>query len=204
MDCAFNMKKLIPLALLCIAFSAQAQQMYRWVDHEGKVHYTDQPPPPDAKKVEEKKFGGNLIQGDKLPYSTKQAVKNFPITLYTGDCGDACTQAKAYLAKRGIPYAERLPGKNQADADLFKKVSKDNLIPLLLVGNSITLKGFTESEWASSLDQAGYPASNPFTPGQQPKPAEPGKSSATPAASGTQATTPPATQEKSSAPRKGY
>ena len=203
MGCAFNMKKLIPLALLGVVFSAQAA-MYRWVDHDGTVHYTDQPPPPSAKKVEEKKFGGNLIQGDKLPYSTKQAAKNFPVTLYTGDCGDTCTQAKAYLAKRGIPYAERLPGKNPADADLFKKVSKENLIPLLLVGNSITLKGFSESEWASALDQAGYPASNPFTPGQQPKPAEPGKPPATSPTTGTPATTPPATQENSGAQRKAY
>jgi hypothetical protein len=203
MVCAFNMKKPILLALLCIAFSAQAQQMYRWVDHEGKVHYTDQPPPPDAKKVEEKKFGGNIIQGDKLPYSTHMAVKDFPVTLYTGDCGEACIQAKAYLAKRGIPYAERLPGKNPADADLFKKISKENLIPLLLIGNSITLKGFSESEWASALDQAGYPKTNPFTPGQQPKPAEPGKPPATPpAASGTDSP-PPAKQENSGA-RTGY
>jgi hypothetical protein len=202
MDCAFNMKKLIPLALLCVAFSAQAE-MYRWVDQEGRVHYTDQPPPPSAKKVEEKKFGGNIIQGDKLPYSTQQAVKSFPVTLYTGDCGEACTQAKAYLAKRGIPYAERLPGKNPADADLFKKVSKENLIPLLLIGNSITLKGFTESEWASALDQAGYPKTNPFTPSQQPKPAEPGKSPATSPASGAQPSPPPAKQEDSGA-RKGY
>jgi len=166
----------ISLLGFAFLFGATAQaEMYRWVDREGKVHYTDQPPPPnEAKKVEEKKFGGNLIQGGDLPYATQQAAKNFPVTLYTGDCGEFCTQAKAYLAKRGIPYSERLPGKNPADAELFKKISKDNFIPLLQIG-STQLKGFDESAWAAALDQAGYPKSNPFPPGQQPKPAEPGK-----------------------------
>lgn len=176
------MKTPIFLLILMLLFGATAQaEMYRWVDKDGKVHYTDQPPPPnEAKKVEEKKFGGNLIQGD-LPYATQQAVKNFPVTLYTGDCGEACTQAKAYLAKRGIPYSERLPGKNPADAELFKKITKESFIPLLQIG-STQLKGFDESAWAVALDQAGYPKSNPFPRGQQPKPAEPGKAETPPAA----------------------
>ena len=75
------MKTLI-VTLLGFAFllgaTAQAE-MYRWVDKAGKVHYTDQPPPPnEAKKSGRKKFGGNLIQGGNLPYATQQAANNFP------------------------------------------------------------------------------------------------------------------------------
>lgn len=181
--------KMLIVSLLGFIFllgaTAQAE-MYRWVDKDGKVHYTDQPPPPnEAKKVEEKKFGGNLIQGGSLPYATQQAAKNFPVTLYTGDCGEGCIQAKAYLAKRGIPYNERLPGKNPADTELFKKISKESFIPLLQIGGSTQLKGFDESAWAAALDQAGYPKSNPFPPGQQPKPTEPGKAETPPAANPT-------------------
>ncbi len=164
------MKKIVFFILICVACAAQAQ-MYRWVDEKGSVHYSDQPPPPNAKKVEEKKFSDNIVETDKLPYAVQQAVKNFPVTLYTGDCGPACTLGKAYLVKRGIPFSERLPGKNQADLEQMKKVSKESLIPLLLVGKSISLKGFNEAEWAGALDQAGYPKTNPLAPGQQAKPA---------------------------------
>ena len=174
------MKKITFLVLIGLACSAQAQ-MYRWVDEKGGVHYTDHQPPASAKKVEEKKFIDNVVQTDKLPYSVQQAVKNFPVTLYTGDCGDACSAAKTYLSKRGIPYTERLPGKNPADLEQFKKASKENFIPLLLVGKSTSLKGFNQTEWASTLDQAGYPQSNPLTPGQQVKPSEPAKAPAKPA-----------------------
>jgi hypothetical protein len=168
------MKKILFFVLSCVACAAQAQ-MYRWVDEKGSVHYSDQPPPPNAKKVEEKKFSDNVVETDKLPYAVQQAVKNFPVILYTGDCGQACTLGKAYLVKRGIPFSERLPGKNQADLEQMKKVSKETLIPLLLVGKSISLKGFNEAAWASALDQAGYPKTNPLAPGQQAKPSEAGK-----------------------------
>lgn len=195
------MKTLI-ISLLGMTFllSAPAQaEMYRWVDKDGKVHYTDQPPPKDAKKVEEKKFGGNLVQGGgNLPYATQQAVKNFPVTLYTGDCGEGCTNAKSFLSKRGIPYSERLPGKNTADFELFKKVTKENVIPFLQVGSSTQLKGFDEAAWSAALDQAGYPKTNPFPAGQQPKPTEPGKTETPPAT-----TTPAATKPEDSG-RKSY
>ena len=163
------MKKSSFLILMGFACAAQAQ-LYRWVDEKGGVHYTDHPPPASAKKVEEKKFIDNVIQTDKLPYASQLAVKNFPVILYTGDCGAACISAKAYLTKRGIPFTERLPGKSPADLEQFKKSSKENFIPLLLVGKSTSLKGFSETEWASALDQAGYPKNNPLTPSQQPKP----------------------------------
>ena len=159
------MKKILFWVLLCFAATVQAQ-LYRWVDEKGGVHYTDQPPPPSAKKVEEKKFSDNVVQSDKYPYAVQQAIKNFPVTLFTGDCGEVCTLAKAYLVKRGIPFTERLPGKNKADLEQLQKVSKENLVPLLLVGSKSSLKGFTESEWASALDQAGYPKANAATAGQ--------------------------------------
>ena len=174
------MKTILAVLLLSFAVSAQAQ-LYRWVDDQGSVHYTDHPPPPNAKKVEEKKFSDNVVQTDKFPYSVQQAIKNYPVTLFTGDCGEVCTLAKTYLVKRGIPFSERSPGKNQADLDQLKKIVQENYIPVLQVGSSRILKGFNESEWASTLDLAGYPRTNTQTPEQQTsKPAAP--NSPTPAA----------------------
>ena len=43
------MKRLLMLALLLAALPASAV-MYKWVDQDGKVHYSDQPPPSGAKK----------------------------------------------------------------------------------------------------------------------------------------------------------
>ena len=43
------MKRVLTLALLLAALPASAV-MYKWVDQDGKVHYSDQPPPDGAKK----------------------------------------------------------------------------------------------------------------------------------------------------------
>jgi hypothetical protein len=40
------------LAALAVPMLAHAQQIYRWVDRDGVVHYADQPGAPDAKPVE--------------------------------------------------------------------------------------------------------------------------------------------------------
>jgi hypothetical protein len=39
------MKKILALCALLACIPASAQQVYRWVDADGRVHYTDKPPP---------------------------------------------------------------------------------------------------------------------------------------------------------------
>lgn len=39
--------KVVGIALLCAWLPAVAADVYRWVDREGKVHYSDTPPPGD-------------------------------------------------------------------------------------------------------------------------------------------------------------
>lgn len=141
----------IALALACAPLNAA--QLYRWVDDKGNVEWRDTPPPPTAKKVEKRTVGSNTIQTSTLPYSLQQAVKNFPVTLWTFDCGDPCNKARAHLARRGIPYTER---DAQKEPDALKKAVGGLEVPVLVVG-ARQLKGYLESEWDAALDTAGYP-----------------------------------------------
>jgi hypothetical protein len=48
------MKKLIPFvlfAVFCLCASLEADEIYQWVDKNGVMHFTNQPPPPGAKIV---------------------------------------------------------------------------------------------------------------------------------------------------------
>jgi glutaredoxin len=130
-----------------------AAQLYRWVDDKGNVEWRDTPPPPTAKKFEQRSVGGGTAATSELPYSVQQAVKNFPVTLWTTDCGDACTKARAHLARRGVPYTEKDP---RNDFDNFKKLTGSGEVPVLFVGSN-RLNGYLESDWDSALDTAGYP-----------------------------------------------
>lgn len=179
------MKKLT-LLLVCsaLACTAGAAEMYRWVDKDGKVHYTDSPPPASAKKVEEKNLGGSSVSGGDLPYATRAAAKNFPVTLYVSDCGDLCTQARQHLAKRGIPYTPKNPATNQADADALKKLVGSPQVPVLVVGSTSPLKGYDPASWDAALDAAGYPKSKPYgyKEPKAPEEAKPGDAAAKPEA----------------------
>ncbi|HEY7757816.1 MAG TPA: DUF4124 domain-containing protein [Burkholderiales bacterium] len=44
------MKWIATLALLALALPAWGREMYKWVDESGKVHYSDQPPPANARQ----------------------------------------------------------------------------------------------------------------------------------------------------------
>jgi len=168
------MKAWVFMALTGIAASAFSADMYRWTDENGIVNYTPYPPPANIKKVEQKRLGGGTIPTSELPYSAQVAVKNFPVTLYVTDCGNACASARAHLVRRGIPYTEKNPQKPE-EIEAFKKLAGGAMeVPLLVVGRSNTLKGYQASDWDAALDLAGYPSFIP--PGAKPVAAPPAPS----------------------------
>ncbi len=142
--------------LLLLTVGAQAAQLYRWVDAKGNVEWRDTPPPAavPAKNIEQRRLGSNAASGEAVPFAVQLAAKNHPVTFWgSTDCGKICEGARAHLARRGVPYTEKSP---QADLDTFKKVSPTSEVPVLQVG-SIVLKGYLESQYDSTLDNAGYP-----------------------------------------------
>lgn len=166
------MKTAFVLSLLAVAIMApmtvDAQQVYRWVDADGRVQYSDQPPPAGTKNVQEKNVGGNSIQNNDLSLVAQDAQKKNPVTVYTSECGEACDAAKAYLNKRGIPHTVVDPTRSLELNKKFKEETGGVVVPVLKVGDK-RLAGWSESSWASSLDAAGYPKTPPFS---KPKPVE--------------------------------
>ncbi len=166
------MKTSFVLSLLAVAIMApmtvDAQQVYRWVDADGRVQYSDQPPPPGTKNVQEKNVGGNSIQNNDLSLVAQDAQKKNPVTVYISECGEACDAAKAYLNKRGIPHTVVDPTRSLELNKKFKEETGGSVVPVLKVGEK-RLSGWSESSWASSLDAAGYPKTPPFS---KPKPVE--------------------------------
>ena len=138
-------------------------EMYRSVDRDGKVQYSDLPI--HEGNTQQLRFGKGMPQ-EVLPYVTREAAKKNPVTLYVSEtCGAACANARALLNKRGVPYAEKNLV-NQADIEAFKQSSGGDRVPALLVGNSWQ-KGFLEEAWQQALDVAGYPKVAPY--GVKPK-----------------------------------
>ena len=158
------MKRIVLLlgCLMMMPSGMQAGELFRWVDAKGKVHYGDVPPA-DAAQVEPIKFPGAATPSEDLPYETRRAQQNFPVTLYVGgSCAEYCDQARNLLSKRGIPFSEKKLI-TQEDIDAFKALSGFDGTPSLAVGKTF-LKGFLATQWHSELDIAGYPKNAPYRP----------------------------------------
>jgi len=149
----------IPIAiLLCIlpVLAGAQEQMFRYIDRDGRVVYTDSPPPADARSVQQKRLGGNFIETSELPYALQYAQQRNPVTLYSGPCGAGCEMARALLNRRGVPFKEIDPSQ-PGELPKMREVTGDAQVPVLMVGGTIMLKGFEEASWQAALDQAGYP-----------------------------------------------
>jgi len=151
------MKGLLLLMSLLMLVNAQAGELYRSIDKDGKVHYSDVPLA-GTEDVEQLKLVKEPVPDISLSYETQRAMQNFPVTLYTfPDCGSACQLARDFLSKRGIPYTEKsLVGKEEMDA--YQKIAGDTQLPAATIGKT-WIKGFQAERWNNELDFAGYPKS---------------------------------------------
>ncbi|HET9652096.1 MAG TPA: glutaredoxin family protein [Usitatibacter sp.] len=163
---------LLCTAALAASFASHAQtNVYRWVDKDGKVHFSDTPPPPDAKQATQKRMGSQAAESAvQMPYETQLAMRRNPVTLYTSsNCGELCAQGRELLTKRGVPYSER-NAEVPAEGEEVKKLIGKLEVPVLRVGEK-HVKGYREDLWQAALDGAGY-ARSPL-PGQKVPPAPP-------------------------------
>ena len=150
----------LAMALL-LSITTNAQEIFRWVDKNGKVHYGDsRPPPAEVTSSQTKKLNDSVIEQEDVPYGVSTAMKNNPVTLYANNCGEACTNAKALLAKRGIPFADKNPEADAAAATALKALVGALQVPTIAIGPN-NLSGFDEEGWNAALNAAGYPRFNP-------------------------------------------
>src|SRR5208282_4693383 len=149
----------LALLALVVAMAAtaqtQTQQVYRYVDPDGRVVYSDKPPPPNARDAQAKRVGSNTIETSDLSYSEVMAQERFPVTLYTFGCGTVCDTASALLNKRGVPHTVVDVGQSDG-ADKLKRLTGGLDAPALQVGDQYST-GFNESRWQNLLTDAGYP-----------------------------------------------
>ncbi len=154
--------RVLSVALLLGAVAlpwAAAQGVYRNVGPDGKVTYSDQPPESSGRPGSSPVVGGPSTSAAAaagyMPAELRQAMSRYPVTFYTGGDCNPCNLGRNYLNGRGIPYTERTVDSND-DIDALKRIGGSAAVPLLTIGNQ-HLKGFSEAEWGSYLDAAGYP-----------------------------------------------
>jgi hypothetical protein len=139
---------------------AQEKQLYKYIDADGRVVYTDKQPPASAKNVQPKRLQANVIETNETPLAARMASDRYPVTLYTFDCGEVCQNAEALLNRRGVPFSTVNVADPQGAAKL-QALTGANAAPVLQVGDKLVSTGLNESRWQAMLDEAGYPKTPP-------------------------------------------
>jgi glutaredoxin len=183
--------RLHPAALIATSFvlalaALPAHAVYKVIGPDGKVTYTDTPPPAGSDaKVKSVAVGGASgapsLAG--LPVELRQAATQYPVTLYTGKDCPPCDSGRQLLRQRGIPFAEKTLAATSVDQAALQRLAGTTNLPVLTIGQQ-QLKGLAASDWNSYLDAAGYPresklpasyrqpAPTPMTTPAEPAPAE--------------------------------
>jgi glutaredoxin len=165
-----RLRALLALALFG-ALAGPLSAQFKWVGPDGKVTYSDQPPPVGIQSVSALPSTAPRSGDDALPAALRSTVSKHPVTLYgTPDCAP-CQQARAHLTKRGIPFSEKTVS-SAADLTAFKRNGfADNSFPALGVGRARAV-GFESNEWDRLLDAAGYPQTSVLPPSYRQPPAQ--------------------------------
>jgi hypothetical protein len=147
------------LLLISGLAAAQIQQVYRYIDLDGRVVYSDKPPPPTAKDAQAKRIGANSIETSDLSFAVAQAQERYPVTLYSFSCGVVCDTAQGVLNKRGVPHT-MIDVSVGDGAERLKRLSGGLDAPTIQVGDQYAT-GFNEGKWQAMLTDAGYPKTPP-------------------------------------------
>jgi len=148
----------VAVLLTLLPLSGTAQSVFRSIDANGKVTFSDKPPTNAAKVSVESAASAAATANPALPFELRQVVARYPVTLYTGKDCEPCDNARNLLRRRGIPFIEKTIS-TSADADSFQRLSGSSSLPFLSLGSQ-QLRGFAETQWTQYLSAAGYPEQN--------------------------------------------
>jgi len=163
------------LLLVLGSHAALAQTLYRSVGPDGKVTFSDTPPPASASTNAKARGAttpaGPVSAGSALPYELQQIANRYPVTLYTGDNCGPCASGRNLLRARGIPFMERTVN-SADDIAALQRLNGDAGLPFLTIGGQ-QIPGFSDAEWTQYLDAAGYPTTSQLPSGYRAAPASP-------------------------------
>lgn len=145
----------LALSLLLCALPAAA--LYKVVQPDGTVTYTDRPPTDSepARVTPMNPSGTPQAAESGLPLDLRRVAARHPVTLYTTEDCAPCDNGRKLLQQRGVPYAEKRVV-TEEDAAALERLVGGRSVPALTIGAQ-PLRGFSANDWGAYLDAAGYP-----------------------------------------------
>ncbi len=153
--------RILLIALFSHSFmSAATAEIYRWVDDQGRIHFSDQPPLTQKSETIElpeittyqgvsvADMGGAVVNEKS---ASKLKLNNKKVVMYSAEWCGVCTKAKKYFRKKKIPFTEYDIDKSKKARKDFKKM-KATGVPVILVGKK-RMNGFNAKKFEKLYGQ---------------------------------------------------
>lgn len=141
--------------LLLVITQASFSEIYKWIDEDGNVKFSDKKPPGENKAktiklkintVKVPKIYNTSLDDDYLSdqYRNKETLaSNKKIIMYSASWCAVCQTAKKYFNSQGIAYQEYDVEKSAKGRKDFKRLNGKG-VPIILVGKK-RMDGFDRS-----------------------------------------------------------
>lgn len=133
---------LIASTLMLCSFAVNGG-IYKWVDEQGKVHFTDSPP--DDIKTDEVELKMNTYTSVETKPLIERLGKKDKVVMYTATWCHTCKIAKQYFQKNNIPYVSYDVDKSRIGKMDFKLL-RGKSVPIIIIGNK-WMSGFSASKF---------------------------------------------------------
>ncbi|MDH4093861.1 MAG: glutaredoxin family protein [Betaproteobacteria bacterium] len=148
-------RALLIAMLLAACGAAGAQSIHRWVDAQGRVHYTSDPPTgtrTEPVRPRVNSYAAPAAATSPAPAPQPKAAAAGPVVMYSTSWCTYCEQARTYFGRNGIAYTEHDIEKSATANAEFKRLGGRG-VPLILVGRE-KMAGFSELGFESLLVRA--------------------------------------------------
>jgi glutaredoxin-like YruB-family protein len=128
-----------------VATPSDAATLYRWVDEQGVVHVSENPPE-GRMNVAQAVVGEDADKGPKAsPPAEKKpfSVRPGEVTIYTTPTCPWCHKAKAWLRDKKIRYKEVDVTTDRSGLEEMVKLSGQTGVPVIVVGGEVIV-GFDQ------------------------------------------------------------
>ena len=157
---------LVIIFMLFLSVGLSYAKIYRWVDDNGIVHFTDYPPERgietttmkmpssqtamDAQENNEQANSGELDNNREKFRNVRDAYKGASVEIFVTNWCKYCKKAKQYLRSQGISFREYNIERDRSAARRKNQLSPHSGVPLAVI-NGRLVEGFSKEKYERAL-----------------------------------------------------
>lgn len=142
-----RMLSCLPLMLAVLVAAPVEAEMYRWVDEDGTVHFSDRAPEGEAERIELEPINAVAPVDGSEPHETGESTRSGSsartarVTMYSTSWCGYCRQAREYFRAERIPFTEHDIEESASARAAYDRLGAGG-VPLIKVGER-TMNGFS-------------------------------------------------------------